>query len=57
MNNYSFYTEKHEDGLFTLVLKCNDDIINIIVFFKSEESAALYADSYIRGFKDARGEA
>jgi len=44
------------DDKFTVYIKANSDMINIEEGFKSADDAEFYAESYIRGFKDGRGE-
>ena len=56
MNNYWYAVDKEPNESFTLTIKVNSDIINIVEGFKEEDHAILYADPYIQGYKDARGE-
>ena len=56
MINYWYTIEPEQDGLFTLVIKANGDTINIVDGFTAEDHAELYAEPYIQGYKDARGE-
>lgn len=56
MVNYWHTVVKEPDGSFTLVIKANSDTINVVEHFQAEEHAELYADPYIQGYKDARGE-
>jgi hypothetical protein len=53
--NYWWQIEP-ENNQFTLIIKANSDTINVVEGFKNEDDALLYAETYIRGYKDARGE-
>jgi len=55
MINYWWEIEP-ENGLFTVYIKANSDTINIEEGFTTADNAEFYAESYIRGFKDGRGE-
>lgn len=54
--NYWFEVQKEPLGQYTLTIKANSDIINIVEDFDEADHAEAYAEAYIRGFKDARGE-
>lgn len=56
MINYWWKVEE-VDGQFMVTIKANSDIICITEGFDKEEDADYYADVYVRGFKDGRGEA
>lgn len=45
------------DDQYTVIIKANSDTINIEECFDTEGDAEFYAESYIKGYKDARGEA
>lgn len=53
--NYWWQIEP-ENNQFTLIIKANSDTINVVEGFNNEDDAVLYAEPYIRGYKDARGE-
>ncbi len=55
MINYWWEIEK-EDEQYTLIIKANSDTINVVEGFNHEDDAELYAETYIRGFKDGLGE-
>ena len=44
------------DGQFSVTIRANSDIINIVDAFNKADDAEFYAESYIRGFKDGRGD-
>lgn len=55
MINYWWQVTLEDDG-FTVTIKANSDTICVQDYFKTEDDAEFYAESYIRGYKDARGE-
>lgn len=55
MINYWWQIEP-ENEQFTLIIKANSDTINVQEHFNKEDDAEFYAEAYIRGYKDARGE-
>lgn len=56
MIKYHYSIEQEKNGLHALIIKYGPDIINIVNGFKTYEEAQFYADAYIIGYKDARGE-
>lgn len=53
----NYWWQIHQDGeFFSVYINANSDTINIEDNLKTAEDAEFYAESYIRGFKDGRGE-
>lgn len=55
MINYWWKVEEYKDQ-YMVTIRANSDIILISEGFDREEDADYYADVYVRGYKDARGE-
>lgn len=57
MSNYWWeVTQEKEYNGFTVTIKANSDTICVQHYFETKEDAELYAEAYIRGFRDASGD-